>query len=39
MDGYNNSTPSKWSSFKREFNHDMEEFGKAFKAVTINNVK
>ncbi len=26
-----------WISFKSEFNHDMDELGKAFKGLTINN--
>jgi peptidoglycan hydrolase CwlO-like protein len=29
----------KWQSFKREFNHDMDELGKALKDVGTNNVK
>lgn len=28
---------SDWESFKTEFNHDMEEFGKAFKDLTVDN--
>ncbi len=28
---------SKWSAFKREFNHDMEELGKAFKDIAVDN--
>jgi chromosome segregation ATPase len=30
---------SDWEAFKREFNHDMEEFGNAFKDLTVNNKK
>jgi len=30
---------SDWESFKREFNHDMDEIGKAFKDLTIDNKK
>lgn len=26
-----------WAAFKREFNHDMDELGKAFKDLTVNN--
>jgi hypothetical protein len=26
-----------WSSFKREFNHDMDELGQAFKDIGVNN--
>lgn len=28
---------SGWETFKREFNHDMDELGKAFKDLTVNN--
>ena len=28
---------SDWESFKREFNHDMDELGKALKDFTLNN--
>jgi vancomycin resistance protein YoaR len=30
---------SNWEAFKREFNHDMEEIGSAFKDLTVNNEK
>ena len=30
---------SDWESFKREFNHDMDEIGDAFKDLTIDNKK
>lgn len=30
---------SDWESFKREFNHDMEEIGKGFEDLTIDNKK
>jgi chromosome segregation ATPase len=30
---------SNWESFKREFNHDMDELGKALKDLTVNNTK
>ncbi|MFN3852059.1 MAG: hypothetical protein ACK4NY_21670 [Spirosomataceae bacterium] len=30
---------NKWTEFKREFNHDMEELGKAIKDIGINNTK
>ena len=33
------SNQTDWESFKREFNHDMEELGKAFKDFTIDNTK
>jgi len=28
---------SDWETFKREFNHDMDELGKAFKDLTVDN--
>ncbi|MNJ85346.1 hypothetical protein D3C87_28170 [compost metagenome] len=28
-----------WKEFKEEFDHDMDELGKAFKGLSINNVK
>jgi chromosome segregation ATPase len=28
---------SDWESFKREFNHDMDELGKALRDLTVNN--
>jgi len=28
---------SDWESFKREFNHDMDELGQAFKDLTVDN--
>jgi len=28
-----------WNIFKAEFSHDMDELGKAFKDLTVNNVK
>ena len=30
---------SDWESFKREFNHDMDEIGQAFKNLTVDNKK
>lgn len=30
---------SDWVSFKREFNHDMDELGQALKDLTVNNKK
>ncbi len=30
---------SAWTSFKREFNHDMDELGKALKDITVDNKK
>ena len=28
---------SNWETFKREFNHDMDELGKALKDLTVDN--
>ena len=30
---------SDWESFKREFNHDMDELGSALKDLTVDNKK
>jgi vacuolar-type H+-ATPase subunit H len=38
MNNYQN-TKSDWESFKREFNHDMDELGKALKNITVDNKK
>ena len=38
-DTYRNDANSDWQSFKREFNHDMDEIGQAFKDVTVDNKK
>jgi uncharacterized protein HemX len=37
METYGESKHSDWESFKREFNHDMDELGAAFKDLTVNN--
>jgi len=34
-----NTKTSKWASFKREFNHDMEELGHAIKDIGVDNTK
>jgi signal transduction protein with GAF and PtsI domain len=39
MDEYRADGNEKWQSFKREFNHDMDELGSALKDLTKNNVK
>jgi hypothetical protein len=31
------TSQSDWETFKREFNHDMDELGKAFKDLTVDN--
>lgn len=38
MDAYEKSH-SDWESFKREFNYDMDELGKALKDLTVDNKK
>ncbi len=39
MNAYGNDTKADWESFKREFNHDMDELGSALKDLTVNNKK
>ena len=39
MDNYNDEGKEKWESFKREFNHDMDELGNALKGITVNDKK
>jgi len=39
MDDYKADGKDKWEKFKTEFNRDMDELGKAFKDLTVNNVK
>jgi DNA repair ATPase RecN len=41
LDTYNDNDNdnTKWESFKREFNHDMEELGNSFRDIGKNNVK
>lgn len=39
MDEYNQEGKENWEKFKTEFNHDMEELGKAFKDLTVKNTK
>jgi predicted small secreted protein len=36
---YKEEGQEKWVSFKNEFNHDMDELGKAFNDLTKNNVE
>lgn len=38
MDAYDKSQ-SNWEEFKREFNHDMDELGNAFRDLTVDNKK
>lgn len=39
MTNYKPIGEENWNNFKREFNHDMDELGKAFKDLTVNNRK
>ncbi|MBA4239498.1 MAG: peptidase M23 [Sphingobacteriaceae bacterium] len=39
MNEYKEEGNDKWESFKREFNHDMDELGKSLKDLTTNNAK
>jgi hypothetical protein len=39
LSDFNDENQKSWESFKTEFNHDMEKIGKAFKDITVNNVK
>lgn len=36
---YKNDRSADWQSFKREFNHDMDELGQAMKDLTVDNKK
>ena len=39
IDGSTSTETSAWTSFKREFNHDMNELGNSIKDIGTNNVK
>ncbi len=39
MENYKEEGKDKWEIFKAEFSHDMDELGKAFKDLTVKNVK
>ena len=39
VETYKNDRNSDWESFKREYNHDMNELGDALRDVTIDNKK
>jgi hypothetical protein len=39
MEAYKAEGKDKWQTFKTEFSHDMDELGKAFKDLTVKNVK
>jgi len=36
---YKQESKGNWEEFKTEYNHDMNELGKAFKNLTVKNVK
>ena len=36
---YKAESADKWTSFKNEVNHDLEELGEAFKDLTVDNVQ
>lgn len=36
---YNDEGDTKWQSFKREFNYDMDELGKSLKGLVVNDKK
>ena len=39
IETYKTDTDNDWESFQREFNHDMDELGKALDDLTIDNKK
>ena len=39
MDDYNATGKTDWEKFKEEFNYDMDELGKAFQDLIVNNEK
>ncbi|MFC3813190.1 hypothetical protein [Lacihabitans lacunae] len=39
MEVYQADSKENWDKFKIEFSHDMDELGKAFKDLTVKNVK
>ena len=39
LDGYNDDGKTDWQEFKKEFNHDMDGIGEAFKNITVRNTK
>ena len=39
IDGSGSVKTTRWSSFKREFDRDMRELGRAFRDIGINNTK
>jgi chromosome segregation ATPase len=39
LDDYKDDGKDQWKAFKTEFDRDMDELGKAFKDLTVDNVK
>ncbi|MCC6410821.1 MAG: hypothetical protein IT270_04130 [Saprospiraceae bacterium] len=39
LNAYNARKQNDWDSFKREFDHDMNELGTAMNGITVNNKK
>jgi hypothetical protein len=39
LNTYENNAQSDWESFKREFNHDMDQLGNSLRDLTVNNKK
>lgn len=39
LDNYKAISKEEWEKFKAEFNHDMEELGKAYNDLTTKNIK
>lgn len=39
MKTYQNDADADWQSFKREFNHDIDEIGQSLKDLTVDNKK
>jgi hypothetical protein len=39
MDSYKGDGRDDWNEFKKEFNHDMDELGKALTDLTVSNTK
>jgi hypothetical protein len=39
MDDYNAEGKEQWESFKTEFSMDMDNLGKAFKDLSVDNIK
>lgn len=39
LDDYKADGKDNWEKFRIEFNHDMEELGKAFKDLTVSSIK